>query len=147
MNNSLIKQKTWWKRNRKWLISSTVTVLIVFAIFSSGINLVAADLTKAYADTELYSNALEKVKANQMVSEVLGEIEPIDKMAILEGSVVYSNDNKTVNSSVRIIGNKGKAVMDIIADKTGNTWNYKTVNVRIKKPKDLKQTIEVLKAE
>ncbi|MEH6536240.1 MAG: hypothetical protein V7719_07605 [Psychroserpens sp.] len=43
--------------------------------------------------------------------------------------------NRSYKSVVRIIGTKGKAVMDIVANRIDNEWNYKTINVRIKKPK------------
>jgi ABC-type branched-subunit amino acid transport system substrate-binding protein len=108
---------------------------------------IGADLAKAYADTELYDNALEKVKSDKRITELLGEIEPIDKMAILEGQVKYSNENKTVNSTIRILGDKGKARMDISADRIKNEWNYTKINVRIKNPPELKQTIEILEVE
>lgn len=105
------------------------------------------DLVQAYADTELYENALKKVKSDDRVTELLGEIEPIDKLAILEGQVEYSNDNKTVNSSIRVIGSKGRASMDISADRINNLWNYKKINIRIKNPPEKKQTIKIITTE
>ncbi len=145
MNNELMQQKNWWKRNWKWTIPMfgiTIVSLVIF--FSSGMNNVASDLVQGYSDTDLYENALEKVKANQKVSNLLGEIEQIDKLAILEGSVRYTNKNKTVNSSIRIIGEKGNAKMDILAHKIKEEWIYKKLNIRIKKPIENKQTIEII---
>ena len=148
MNNEPIEQKSWWKRNWKWLVPiSGIIMISVVVFFTSGMDGIATDLAQAYVDTELYQNALEKAKSDQKVKELLGEIEPIDKLAILEGQVQYSNNNKTVNSSIRIICEKGKARMDIIADRINNEWNYKTINVRIKNPPELKQTIEIITSE
>ena len=148
MNNELIEQKSWWKRNWKWLVPlSGIVVFSLVIFFSSGMGGIGADLAKAYADTELYNNALEKVKSDKRITELLGEIEPIDKMAILEGQVVYSNENKTINSTVRIVGNKGKARMDISADRIENEWNYTKISVRIKNPPENKQTIEIKTTE
>jgi|SRR5690606_13627602 len=148
MNNELIKQKSWWKRNWKWIIPACGVILISITIFfSSGMSGIATDLAQAYADTELYEKAIEKVTSNEKATELLGEIKPIDKLAILEGHVEYSNDNKTVNSSIRIIGTNGKASMDISADRIDNEWNYKKINIRIKKPIENKQTIEILTLE
>jgi hypothetical protein len=144
MNNELIEQKSWWKRNWKWLVPLSGIILISLGIFfSSGMDGIATDLVQAYADTELYDNALEKAKSDERVTELLGEIKPIDQLAILEGHVEYSNDNKTVNSSIRIIGNKGKGSLDISADRMNNEWNYTKINVRIKNPPENKQTIEI----
>ena len=148
MNNELTKQKSWWNCNWKWFVPVIVLVLISITIFfSSGMNGIATDLVQAYADTELYSQALEKVKSDKRVTDLLGEIKPIDKLAILEGQVEYSNDNKMVNSSIRLIGTNGKASMDISADLVDNEWNYKKINIRIKKPIENKQIIEILTVE
>ena len=147
MNNELIKQKSWWNRNWKWFVPVSGILLILAILISSGMVRIGADLAKAYSDTELYENALNKAKSNQKVTELLGEIEPIDKLAILEGEIHYTNDNQTVNSTIRIKGANGKARMDIIADRINNEWNYKKINVRIKNPPEKKQTIEIIKAE
>ena len=147
MNNELVKRKSWWKRNWKWFVTIVGIVLITVIFFSSGIGKITTDLARAYADTELYENALETVNSDERVIELLGEIERIDKMAILEGQVDYSNENQTVNSTVRIVGTKGKARMDILADKVNGEWNYSKITVRIKNPPEKKQTIEIIKAE
>lgn len=148
MNNELIEQKSRWKQNWKWLIPvSGITVILIVIFFSSGMNGIVTDFAQAYADTELYEKALEKVKSDKRVTQLLGEIQPLDKMAILEGQVEYSKENKTVNSTIRIAGDKGKARMDISAERIKNEWNYKKINVRIINPTELKQTIEVSVAE
>lgn len=121
-----------------------IVTLFLLLFFSSGMNKVASDLTYAYSDTELYNDALEKAKANKEVIAILGEIEPIDKLAILEGQVNYSEDNRSVKSSIRIIGSKGKAKLDISATKVNSIWTYQTLKVRIKQPKDQKQTIVIV---
>lgn len=144
MNNELVTQKNWWKINWKWLIPVVGIILISISIFfSSGMGGITTDLAQAYMDTELYQNALDKVKSDQKVTELLGELQPIDKLAIIEGQVKYSNDNKTVNSSIRIVGTEGKARLDISADRINNEWNYTKINIRIKNPPKKKQTIEI----
>lgn len=148
MNNELIKQKSWWKRNWKWFVTICGILIITISIFfSSGMGGITNDLVQAYADTELYENALKKVKSNHRVTELLGEIKPIDKLAILEGQVAYTNDNKTVSSSIRVVGAKGRANMDISADLVNNEWVYKKINIRIKNPPEKKQTIEIITTE
>lgn len=148
MNNELIKQKSWWKRNWKWFVTICGIVVITISIFfSSGMGGITNDLFQAYADTELYDNALKKVKSDHRVTELLGEIKPIDKLAILEGQVAYTNDNKKVSSSIRVVGAKGRANMDISADLVNNEWVYKKINIRIKNPPEKKQTIEIITTE
>jgi len=146
MNNEIIEQKSWWKRNWKWFAPLIGTVLISITIFfSSGMSGITTDLVQAYADSELYENALKKVKADKRVTDLLGEIEPIDKMAILEGEVQFSDNNKKVKSTIRVKGTKGKARMDIVANRIDNEWIYEKLNIRIKNPPEKKQTIEIIK--
>lgn len=135
MSNELIKPKNWWSRNWKWLVPICGLMLIsILIFFTTGMNGIATDFAQAYSETELYEDAIEKVNSEPKINEILGEIKPIDKLTILEGEVRYSNANNTVNSTVKINGSKGKANMDISADKIDGKWNYTKINVRIKKP-------------
>lgn len=145
MNNDLVEEKSWGKRNWKWLIPVSAIILISFGIFfSSGMDLVAGDLAKAYADTNLYENAIEKVNEDKRVLKLLGEIQPMENLDILEGHVEYSNENKTVKTTIWINGTNGRAKMDIAADWVNKEWNYTKLNVRIKNPPEKRQTIEIV---
>lgn len=145
--NELVEDISWWKRNWKWLIPiSGIIIISCIIFFTSGLSGITSELTQAYSDTELYENALEKVKSDKRAIEILGEIQPIDNFAILEGSVKYSANYKTVNSSIRLKGAKGKGMMDITANRIDSKWNYEKINLRIEKPTEKKQTIEIIKA-
>lgn len=65
-------------------------------------------------------------------------------MTILNGSVNYSEDNNLVNSTIKITCQKGKAMLDISANRNNETWDYKIITVRIKSPLEKKETIEIL---
>ena len=140
MNNELIKQKSCWKRNWKWIVPAVGVILISMGIFFSfGMDGLTTDLVQAYANQELYEHAIVKANSDERVIEVLGKIKPIDKLAILEGEVHYSNKNKTINTSIRIIGKKGKARLDIVANRVSSQWKYTKINVRIKNPPEKRQ--------
>ena len=141
MDNELIPEKNWFKRNWKWFVP-TFLFMILFGVLLSFVSIGGTtDIVQAYSDNSLYENAIEKAKTNERVLEVIGEIEPIDKLAILEGNAIYSNKNNSVETSIRIKGSKGKGKMDIVAEKNGSEWIYKKITVRIKNPKE---EIEVL---
>ena len=108
MDNELIVERSWRKRNWKWFLPTSISILLILLgiIFSSNIDGNITDIAHAYSDNSLYEKAIEKVKTNQRVIEVIGEIEPIDRLAILEGNVIYSNNNNSVKLSVRIKGSK-----------------------------------------
>lgn len=143
MDNELIVNNNWWNNNWKWFLPTSLLLLLLLSgfILSSGIGGNITDITQAYADDSLYQNAINKVKTNKRVLDILGEIEPIDKLAILEGNAIYSNGNNSVTSSIRIKGSKGKGKMDILAEKNGSIWQYKTIKIRIKNPKEEIQII------
>lgn len=96
---------------------------------------------KAYTDTQLYEKAINVAQQNEEVRAVLGELKPLDELAILEGSVIYSENYNSVELHCRINGSKGKGKLDVYADRKGNNWDYMKIRIRIKQPK---QTIQVL---
>lgn len=147
MANTTIQQRSWWQRNWKWLIPFSIIISGLLLFVFSDLGSAASDISRAYGEKDVFNNAFEKVKANDKASEVLGELQPNDDLAILEGSVNYSNDNKTFKSSIRIVGSKARGKLDIIADKVDNVWVYKLIKIRVKKPEDQRQTIVVLDLE
>ena len=140
--NELIENKSWWNKNWKWIIPVIGILLIsIFTISTTEIGENTFDIVKAYADPDLVETALIKAQENDEVKELLGTLEQVDKMAKLEGSVKYSNNDTSVDISVRVKGSKGKGRMRILAERNGETWEYKKIVIGIKK---LKRTIEII---
>lgn len=132
MENETIK-KSWWAKNWKWLgfllAFIFASILLAYAITQGNFK----DMAQAYNDTALYTKAINKANENEQVLEILGEIGPLDNLAILEGSTKYSNNNKSVFATVRIIGKKKRGRMDIAAEKINSEWIYEMIKVRIEK--------------
>ena len=140
--NNLVENKSWWNKNWKWIIPVFgIFLFSIFTISTTGIGENTFDVIKAYADPDLVETALNKAQENEEVKELLGTLEQVDKMAKLEGSVKYSNDDTSVDISVRVKGSKGKGRMRILAERNGETWEYKKIVIGIKK---LKRTIEII---
>jgi hypothetical protein len=143
MNNNLIEHESWFKKNWKWFVPLTGMMLILtISLLIIAFGSFLGSYSKAYADPELYELALEKVKKNERVNVVLGEIEPISNMSILNGSVNYSDDNNLVNSTIKITCEKGKAMLDILAERNNKTWDYKLITLRIKRPLEKKKLLK-----
>jgi hypothetical protein len=138
LDNELITTTTWWKANWKWLVPTCVFLFTIAAtlLATTSIDGTVTDFAQAYSDNSLYTKAIEKVKTKQRAKEVLGEIEPIGKLAILEGDAKYTTENRSVEITVRIEGNKANGKMDISAYKKGTEWQYKKITIRIKQPKE-----------
>ena len=88
-------------------ISAPFSLLLGF-ILTSGNGGNITTIAQAYADDSLYKKAIEKANTNERVLNSIGKIESLDKLAILEGDAVYSNNNSSVLLSIRIKGSKGK---------------------------------------
>ncbi len=97
----------------------------------------------AYCNTEIPENALEIVKENERVSQMLGELQPIGKLTILEGYVKYSKNADSVFMALTIKGNKGKGKMDVKAFKKNGEWHYQELDVHLKEPHYRKETIPI----
>ncbi|MDR6300138.1 cytochrome c oxidase assembly factor Coa1 family protein [Mesonia maritima] len=133
------------KKNFKWIIPIIILFAIVFYLFSSaGMGKVATDLTQAYADETLYQNAIEIANSDEEVIQRIGTIESLNKMTILNGEVNYTNNNKTVNSTIKITGEKGNAKLDITANQKEEKWDYEKINIRIKHSDKTTELIEIL---
>jgi len=102
---------------------------LIYLFSSSGMSSHTVDFAQAYLDKDLYQNALIKAKKEEKVKMIFGDLKPIDKLAILEGEVRYSNDNKTVNMSLKVIGSKEKGTMHILANREGEKWIYEKIDI------------------
>lgn len=102
-----------------------------------------SDFGKAYAEPQLYQVALELAQENKEVTALLGKLEPVGKIAILEGDIEYSKENNHVELSVRVIGETGRANMYVIADRRNDMWEYEKIKIRIKNPPENRRTIIV----
>ncbi|MGL4385463.1 MAG: cytochrome c oxidase assembly factor Coa1 family protein, partial [Flavobacterium sp.] len=66
----------------------------------------------------------------------------IDKLTILEGNIIYSNNDTSIASTIRIKGNHNRGKMDFTANKKGNEWFFQKITVRCKNPKTVISVIE-----
>ncbi|WP_268223350.1 cytochrome c oxidase assembly factor Coa1 family protein [Sinomicrobium oceani] len=143
MDHHLPLAKKGRRRNRLWIISLSGMALILAGLFVvTDMPEATVNLVRAYNDSELYEKAWAKAAVDEEVIEILGELEPVDKLAILEGEVIYHDDN-TVDATIRISGNRGRGRLDITARKITGNWVYSRIGVRIKSGRHKGKTIEV----
>lgn len=143
MSNDLVKQKNWLQHSWKWMLPLVIISILTFTLFFSMTAGHLGDFTKAYAEPQLFEGAKDIAQQNKKVTELLGKLEPVEKMAILEGDIEYSDENNHVTLSVKIIGATGKATMDVIANLINDAWEYQKIAIRIKNPPKKRQTIRV----
>jgi hypothetical protein len=128
MNNELIEEPSWWKRNWKWVIpvGGCFTIIILFmALIGAGI----FGVSKMFTGSEPYTYALEQVQSNEQVIELLGE--PIETNGIMQGSINFSNNEGNANISIPIKGPNGEGKIYVVGEKRNDTWTYSELEVRI----------------
>ncbi len=147
--NDQNRSRPWFKRKRTWLL---LVMFVCFGLFISSLpselprNIVY--LVKGYSEPEICKGALEITKKNLKVLEVLGELEPMGKLDMLNGSVFYSKGGDSAAITINVVGAKKiksiRAKMDVVAFKMNGNWEYQKIRVRIKQPPELKQSIPIL---
>jgi hypothetical protein len=148
--NDLTEHKSWFQRNWKWSIPLIVFLCFLFTVlFSSKLGENIVGIAKVYSESEVCDGALKIARADEKVLALLGELHPLSSLAILEGSHRYSNNYDTLNITFDVYGTKHerdvRSKMDVVSYRNGKQWRYTSIAIRIKKPEDLKQRIEVLK--
>ena len=138
--NTVASKKPWLNRNWKWLIPLLVLSLGITIVLGLAGNEISG-VVAVYAESEIYEDALKIAKENNEVKQKLGDLKPIGFSAIAEGVIKFSNNNNSVDISVRVTGSKGRGRIDISANRKENKWEYKRIQIRIKRPKE---TIKIL---
>ncbi len=142
--NELKQQPNWFKRHWKGLLAVGTLVLLFVLSVPEGVGGNAFQIALGYTDTELCNDALEIARNNKRVKEALGTLEPIGKLAILEGHVRYTKEMDSVFMALTIKGSKGKGKLDFLAFKKGEVWVFQKIDVRLKEPIFRKETIPIL---
>ncbi|MCZ8229044.1 cytochrome c oxidase assembly factor Coa1 family protein [Flavobacterium sp.] len=143
MENNNIEGSSWAKRNWKWLLPATITILfLTFYAIIPVLSNEAPQIIKAYSDTKVFEKAIEIANANSEVKTTIGTIEAIDKLAILEGNIVYANNDTSIASTIRVKGNHNQGKMDFTANKKGSEWIFQKITVRCKNAEKVIHVIE-----
>jgi len=107
MNNELVPQPSWWKKNWKWVVPlSGCFTLIVIAVVAMGT--IFYSVASAIEDSQPYEYALEKINSDEDIVNALGS--PIEKDGMVSGNWDYSNGKKSANMTIPISGPKGKGI-------------------------------------
>ncbi len=128
MDNELVEEQYFWKSKWFWFAFIFAIVLICFSISNVGSDI--KGMGQVYLNPSLIDNAIEKANSSPEVIEHFGKLAAVEKLAIIEGSATYSDTNKTIAITVRIVGGKSKGKMDIVAHKTSEVWKYKSIAIR-----------------
>lgn len=129
MNNDLVPQPSWWKKNWKWVIplAGCFTLIIIFIIF---IGSIFYGVTSALEESQPYEYALEKINQDDEIIDELGS--PIEKDGIISANYNYNNGKKTAKLSIPVSGPKGSGTLFVEASGEGDNWTYHVIRIEIR---------------
>ena len=127
-------QPGWWSRNWKWFVptgcclGTILGIILSIAIFGMGIVGLVSGISKILKSSEPYQTAVALAKSNDKVTEALGT--PIEE-GFPMGSVNTNNDAGDANLTIPLTGSKGKGTIYVVGTRSGGTWTYSKMTVKI----------------
>ena len=124
----------WFSRNWKWFLptgcclGTLIGIVLAIAIFGMGIVGMISGISKILKSSEAYQTAVARAKANEKVIAALGT--PIEE-GFPMGSVNTNNDAGDADLKIPISGPKGKATIYVVGTRSGGTWTYSKMNVKV----------------
>ncbi|QLG45603.1 cytochrome c oxidase assembly factor Coa1 family protein [Costertonia aggregata] len=128
MNNELVPQPSWWKRNWKWVVplGGCLTLIVIFIVFFASLFF---GVTKILEDSQPYEYAFELINQDEQMIELLGS--PIEKDGMVQGNINWTNGDKNAKMTIPIAGPKRTGILYIDATGEGDTWDYKEIRVEV----------------
>ncbi|MFD0863328.1 cytochrome c oxidase assembly factor Coa1 family protein [Sungkyunkwania multivorans] len=144
MDNELIKEESWWKRNWKWFVplGGCLTMIILFVVF---IGSVFFGVTNALEKSEPYQVALEKANADGYITEQLGT--PIKKDGVIQGNYRWNNGQKSAEIKVPVAGPKGSGLLYVNATGEDEEWTYTEMKLSLDKTAEVIDLMENVERE
>ncbi len=131
-------KKNWWNRNWKWALPTggCLTLIICFVVFAFYVG------AKVFKSTSLlaFIEVVQEVQKSPELEDALGK--PI-KMDDLENSDYEPEENqKHFELSFELEGSKADGLLEVIADKEGDSWKYSKFIVTIEDTGEVIDLIE-----
>ena len=128
MDNELIPQPSWWKRNWKWVVplGGCLTAIVLVIILISSIYFGVNDLMEG---SEPYEYAIELINKDEELIGLLGS--PIEKTGMGQNNMNWVNGTKTAKMAIPIAGPKGSGTLFINASGKGDAWDYHEIRVEV----------------
>lgn len=128
MNNELVPQPSWWKRNWKWVVPVGGCFTLIIGVIILGAS-VYFGVSTVMEESQPYEYALELINKDESLIKVLGS--PIEKDGMFQGNISWTNGNKVAKIVVPVAGPKGEGKLFIDATGEGDEWNYHEIRVEV----------------
>lgn len=134
MNNELVPQPSWWKRNWKWVVpvGGCFTLIILFVVFVGSIFYGVTTLLEKSAP---YEYAMEKINNDEDITSILGS--PIAQDGIMQGNLNWRNGDGQADFKIPVSGPNGSGILYVNATSEGDAWTYHEINLIIKDQEEI----------
>jgi hypothetical protein len=127
-----VEQKSWFRRNLKWLIPvGCVLPLLACVGFVAAIGLFVFGVIRS---SEVYTQALERARASEEVQAALGT--PIEDGWFVSGSINTSGSSGNADFAIPLSGPNGSATLYVVATKSADRWRFSTLDVAVEDSAD-----------
>lgn len=130
MDNELLIEKPWWKRNVLWLSATIIILGFVVTCSSFFLNGNLYFYALANADPSFYNVAIDSANKNQSVVEKFGHIKPIENKEIYDGKAFYSNNKNSLNIVLPVNGIKESGIMNLWLHRNSRGWKYDSIIIK-----------------
>ena len=130
MNNELLIEKPWWKRNIVWLVAAAIIFGIVTICSSFFLNGNLDFYALANADPSFYEVALDSANQNQTVVEKFGQLKPVGSKEIYDGKAFYSNNKNSLNIVLPVNGIKKSGTLNLWLHRNSEGWKYDSIIIK-----------------
>lgn len=123
-----IRRKGWFGRNWKWVVPTggCLIIIVMLVMFAGGLFYAVTNLME---DSQAYIDSMERVQANELVIEQIGE--PIEQNGMNGGNFSYNNGYGSAELTIPIKGPKGEATIRVEGGGVGENWTYEVMEVYI----------------
>lgn len=122
------QHKNWIGRNWKWALPAGGCLIVLVLIIVFVVSLVTG-VSSLFKNSEPYQYALEQANQSEWVDANLGV--PLEVDGIASGNINLSDDNSSADLSIPVKGTKAEGDILVIAEKTGDSWEYLKMEVSV----------------
>jgi hypothetical protein len=117
----------WWHRNWKWFVP--VGCLTTLLVMAAGVAMIISLVFGLMKSSDVYGEALARVRADPSVVAVLGQ--PIKEGWFAGGNISINGPSGEAALSIPVSGPKGDATIYLEADKAAGRWTFSTLVVEL----------------
>ena len=120
------EEKGWWERYWTWVLGCGC--LAPLLLVGGCIGLIWVGTVDLVRSSDVYQEAMERVRAHPEVAAEMGEIEAA---GFSEGAVSLQINNRKIDARFPLRGSRASGTLHIVAEKRGDEWETRRLQVTI----------------